>query len=104
VGIPETFNHPLGLHVQTPRVYDDNGGRSAIYHGQMDHRSIAVIWRESEGWRGKAFECDKYFVATPKLTEGADQAFANGGSVIPNAHALEFIFKAPMCAPVEARR
>jgi predicted nucleotidyltransferase len=98
VGISETFNYLLGLHVQTRRVYDDDGRRYVIYRGQRGHRSIAVIRRESEGWQGKAFERDKDFEATPKLTEGADQEVANGDAVITNARALESIFKVPMCA------
>jgi uncharacterized protein len=68
------------------------------YRSQTDCRHYAVIWRGSEGWQGKAFERDKDFVATPKLPDSADQAFANGDAVITNARALESIFKAPMGA------
>jgi predicted nucleotidyltransferase len=42
-------------------------------------------------------KCEKDFVATPKLLGGADDAFTNGDTVIPNAPALEAIFKAPRC-------
>jgi adenine-specific DNA-methyltransferase len=41
-------------------------------------------------------------VIKQKLTEGADEVFVNGDSLIPNARALEPIFKARMFAPVEA--
>ena len=37
-----------------------------------------------------------------KLAAGADEVFVNGDSFIPNARALEPIFKARMFAPVEA--
>jgi hypothetical protein len=47
---------------------------------------------------------EKDVVATPKLTDGADEVFANGDAVSPSAPALAFILKAPMCAPVEAGR
>jgi adenine-specific DNA-methyltransferase len=47
-------------------------------------------------------ERDKKFVAEQKLTEGADEVFVNGDSFIPNARALEPVFKARMFAPVEA--
>lgn len=102
VDIPETFNYLLGLHVSTRKVYDDNRRRYLVYHGRIDHRRIAVIWRETEGWTKEDLERDKKFVAEQKLTEGADEVFVNGDSFIPNAKALEPVFKARMFAPVEA--
>jgi len=100
--IPETFNYLLGLHVQTRRVYDDGGRRYLVYRGGIHHRNIAIIWRETEGWQKAEFERDKQIVAERKLAEGADEVFVNGDSFIPNARALEPIFKARMFAPVEA--
>lgn len=102
VDLPETFNYLLGLHVSTRKVYDDDGRRYLVYHGRIDHRRIAVIWRETEGWEKKDLERDKKFVAEQKLTEAADEVFVNGDSFIPNAKALEPVFKARMFAPVEA--
>ncbi len=64
-------------------------------------RQIVVIWRETEGWQKANLERDKKFVAERKLTEGADEVFINGDSFIPNARALEPVFKARMFAPVE---
>ena len=66
------------------------------------HRTVAVIWRETEGWQQADFERDKEFVAAQKLTEAADDVFVNGDSFIPGARALEPVFKARMFAPVEA--
>jgi adenine-specific DNA-methyltransferase len=109
--IPETFNYLLGLYVQTRRVYDDNGRRYLVYRGRIDlpasagqagHRHIVVIWRETEGWQKADLERDKKFVAEQKLTEDADEVFVNGDSFIPNAKALEPVFKARMFAPVES--
>jgi adenine-specific DNA-methyltransferase len=102
VDVPETFNYLLGLRVQTRRVYDDKGRRYLVYRGRIDHRNVAVIWRETKGWQKADYERDKKFVAGQKLTEGADEVFVNGDSIIPNARALEPIFKARMFAPVEA--
>ncbi|WP_018718294.1 DNA methyltransferase [Arhodomonas aquaeolei] len=102
VDIPETFNYLLGLHVSTRKVYDDDGRRYLVYHGRIDHRRIAVIWRETEGWQKKDLERDKKFVVEQKLAEGVDEVFVNGDSFIPNAKALEPVFKARMFAPVEA--
>jgi adenine-specific DNA-methyltransferase len=101
VDIPETFNYLLGLHVQTRHVYDDEGRRYVVYRGRIDHRNIAVIWRDTEGYKKADFERDKKFVIKQKLTEGADEVFVNGDSLIPNARALEPIFKSCMFAPVE---
>ena len=100
--VPETFNYLLGLHVETRRAYDDGGRRYLVYRGRIDHRQVAVIWRETEGWKKADLERDKKFVAEQKLIEGADEVFVNGDSFIPNAKALEPVFKARMFAPVEA--
>jgi adenine-specific DNA-methyltransferase len=101
--VPETFNYLLGLEVQTRKVYDDDGRRYLVYRGQTrEGRQVAVIWRETEGWQKEDYERDKKFVAEQKLTDGADEVFINGDSFIPNAKALEPVFKARMFAPVEA--
>jgi len=100
--VPETFNYLLGLHVRTRRVYNDAGRRYLVYRGRIDHRQIVVIWRETEDWQKADLERDKKFVAMQKLTEGADEVFVNGDSFIPNARALEPVFKARMFAEVQA--
>ena len=102
VDIPETFAYLLGLHVQTRRTHDDGGRRYLVYRGRIDHRQVAVIWRETEGWGQADYERDRQFVAEHKLAEGADEIFVNGDSFIPDAWALEPIFKARMFAPAEA--
>lgn len=102
VDVPETFNYLLGLHVATRKVYDDDGRRYLVYRGAIDHRQVAVIWRETDGWQKKDLERDKKFVADEKLTDGADEVFVNGDSFIPNARALEPVFKARMFSTVEA--
>ncbi|HPV12309.1 MAG: site-specific DNA-methyltransferase [Verrucomicrobia bacterium] len=102
VDVPETFNYLLGLHVSTRKVYDDGGRRYLVYRGRIDHRQIAVIWRDTDAWQKKDLERDKKFVADQKLTEGADEVFVNGDSFIPNARALEPVFKARMFSTVEA--
>jgi hypothetical protein len=60
------------------------------------------VWRENEGWQKADLERDKKFVAEKKLTEGVDEVFVNGDSFIPNAKALEPLFKARMFAEVQA--
>jgi len=102
VDVSETFNYLLGLHVQSRRVYDDSGRRYLVYCGQIrDGRRVVVIWRETEGWQKADLERDREFVAEQKLTESADEVFVNGDSFIPNARALEPVFKARMFAQVE---
>ena len=61
-----------------------------------------VIWRDCSGWTKEDFVRDKLFVAEHKLTEGADEIFVNGDSVIPGARSLDGVFKARMFAPVGA--
>jgi hypothetical protein len=69
--------------------------------GKIDYRQVVVIWRETEGWEKSDLERDKKFVADQKLTEGVDEVFVNGDSFIPNARALEPMFKARMFAEVQ---
>lgn len=61
-----------------------------------DTWSIVVIRRETKGWQKAELERDKKFVAGQKLTDGADEVFVNGDSFIPEAKALDPLFKARM--------
>jgi adenine-specific DNA-methyltransferase len=101
VDIPETFNYLLGLNVEMRNIYDDHGRRYLVYRGRANHRRVAVIWRETDGWKKADFERDKRFVLEQKLAEAMDEVFVNGDSFIPGARALEPVFKARMFASVE---
>ena len=97
--IPETFNYLMGLHIETRRVYDDDGRYYLVYRGQTrEGRRMAVIWRETEGWQKSDFERDKDFVTEQKFSDGVDEIFVNGDSFIREAKALESMFKARMFA------
>jgi adenine-specific DNA-methyltransferase len=96
VDIPETFAYLLGMHVTTRRVYTDKDRRYLVYRGRIDHREIAVIWRDIAGWEKDNYERDKKFVADQKVAEGADEVFVNGDSLIPNARTLDGLFKSRM--------
>ena len=102
VDIPETFNYLLGLHVKTRRVLYDGNRLYLVYRGRIDHREVVIIWRENKDWTKEDLQRDKDFVAEQKLTDGADEVYVNGDSLIRGAKALEPVFKARMFAPVEA--
>jgi adenine-specific DNA-methyltransferase len=103
VDLPETFAYLLGLNVRKRQVINDSDRRYLIYHGDTrEGRKVAVIWRETEGWKDKDYTRDKVFVASQQLTEGVDDVYVNGDSYIPGARALEPLFKARMFADVEA--
>jgi adenine-specific DNA-methyltransferase len=102
VDLPETFNYLLGLDVQARKVYDDDRRRYLVYRGALRNgRSVAVIWRETEGWEQADYERDRDFVAEHEMAAGADEVYVNGDSFIPGARALEGLFKARMFAEVE---
>jgi adenine-specific DNA-methyltransferase len=104
VDLPETFAYLLGLYVQKRQALNDNDNdrRYLVYRGATrEGRKVAVIWRETEGWKEKDYKRDKEFVAAQKLTEGMDEVYVNGDSYIPGARALEKLFKERMFAPVE---
>ena len=103
VDVPETFNYLLGLNVRTRRTYDDGGRRYLVYRGETraePGREVAVIWRETAGWAEDDFKRDRAFVAEQGLATGADVVYVNGDSAIPNARAVEPLFKARMFAGV----
>ena len=100
--IPETFNYLLGLRVETRRVYYDDDRRYLVYRGQIDERRVAVIWRETQEWDKAALVRDKEFVADQQLTDGADEVYVNGDSLIREAKALEPVFKRRMFAETQA--
>jgi len=102
VDLPETFNYLLGLDVQTRKAYTDNGRRYLVYRGALRNgRTVAFLWRETQGWTKADYERDRDFVAEQKLTDGADDVFVNGDSLIPGAQSLDPLFKERMFAGVE---
>jgi len=103
VDLPETFAYLLGLDVQTRRMYDDAGRRYLVYRGSLRNgRTVAVLWRDTQGWTQEDYERDAAFVAGQKLTAGADDIYVNGDSRIPGARSLDPLFKERMLATVEA--
>ncbi|MCL6561238.1 MAG: site-specific DNA-methyltransferase, partial [Firmicutes bacterium] len=96
VDLPETFNYLLGLHVTSRRALEDDGRRYLVYRGRRDHRTVAVIWRETAGWSESDYEREKEFLAKQGLVEGADEIFTNGDSLIPGARSLDGLFKSRM--------
>ncbi len=100
--ISETFNYLLGLCVQTRRVYNNEGHRYLVYTGKnREDSAVTVIWRETEGWEQEDYARDRDFIAGLQLTAGADEVFVNGDSLIPDAQALEPLFKSRMFAGVD---
>ncbi|MCX6983256.1 MAG: DNA methyltransferase, partial [Lentisphaerae bacterium] len=64
VDLPETFNYLLGLSVQKRQVLNDGGKHYLSYLGTTrEGRTVAVIWRDTEGWKEKDYKHDKEFVA-----------------------------------------
>ena len=117
VDLPETFNYLIGLDVETRCVLPSPlpspqggegaaeqrmGGQYLVYRGTTrEGRRVVVIWRETAGWTEDDYRRDRDVVADNHLTDGADEVFVNGDSLIPGARALEAVFKARMFAGVE---
>lgn len=100
VDIPETFNYLIGLCVETRRVYYDDDLRYLVFYGRIEQRRIVVIWRDIKDWDKTSLERDQAFVAENILTEGMDEVYVNGDSLIREAKALELMFKRQMFAKV----
>jgi len=102
VDLPETFNYLIGLEVEGRQVLQGGNRRYLVYRGTTrDGRRVAVIWRETEGWTEEDYQRDADFAAEQKLTEGADEVFVNGDSVIPGARSLDGLFKARLFGQAE---
>ena len=103
VDLAETFNYLLGLNVRTREVFEGNRRRYLVYRGETrgrPDREVAVIWRKTEGWTDTEFAQDRDFVTQKILAAPADTVYVNGDSAIPNAKAIEPLFKARMFAGV----
>ncbi len=101
VDLPETFNYLIGLRVKTRKVYKDGDRRYLVYRGSNERSEVVVIWRDAKGWTQADLERDKQFVLEQKLTEGADEVYINGDSFIPEARALDPVFKRLMLGGAE---
>ena len=102
VDLPETFNCLIGLDVEKRLSLQDGDRRYLVYLGTMrDGRKAVIIWRETKDWTVEDFRRDAAFVAEQKLTEGVDELFVNGDSVIPGARPLDSVFKARLFAETE---
>lgn len=99
VDLAETFNFLVGLEIHKRKVFNNNGRRYLVYLGEIRAelgRMVAVIWRETKGWREDDFAKDRDFVVKHILAEDAETIYVNGDSAIPNAKPIEPIFKARM--------
>ncbi len=94
--VPETFNYLIGLRVETRRVCYEDDRRYVVYRGRIEQRRVVVIWRETQDWDKAALERDMAFITCRKLTEGADEIYVNGDSLIREAKALDPVFKRRM--------
>ena len=61
----EVGGHPRDLRLPprparpTRKVHDDADRRYLVYRGRIDHRQVAVIWRDTEGWGQEDYERDR---------------------------------------------
>ncbi len=118
VDLPETFNYLIGLDVETRKVFtrrrrdtEEHLGvsvspgevRYLLYRGTLRNgRKAAILWRETKDWTQADYEWEAVFVAEHQLTDGADEIFVNGDSVIPGAQSLDGLFKARLFGGTEA--
>jgi len=93
VDLPETFNYLLGISVQTRHCLYDEGRRYLIYRGTVGQKTVAILWRDTEGWGQQDWERDYRFIQAHKLTEGASEVYVNTDSIVPEAKSLDALFK-----------
>ena len=101
VDLPETFNYLLGLTVKTRQCLSDGERRYLIYRGTVGQKTVAIIWRKTEGWGTEDWEQDYRFIQEHKLTEDADEVYVNTDSIVPEAKPLDPLFKRLMFAETD---
>jgi adenine-specific DNA-methyltransferase len=101
VDLMETFNYLLGLEVNRIRTYRPKDDEERVYRvvfGNLDGKSVAVVWRNTDGLD---LEADKKFIEKEIIgDEAIDLLYINGDSIVPNAHPIEKTFKERMFAPL----
>ena len=93
VDLPETFNYLLGISVKTRCCLCDEDRRYLVYRGTVGQKTVAIIWRTTEGWGTEDWERDYRFIQEHKLTEDADEVYVNTDSIVPEAKPLDPVFK-----------
>ena len=93
VDLPETFNHLLGLAVQTRQCLHDDDRRYLVYKGTVGQKIVVIIWRDTEGWEQHDWEKDYRFIEKHKFTEGADTVYVNTDSIVQETESLDPLFK-----------
>lgn len=102
VDLPETFTYLLGMDIKTRKVYNNDGKYYLVYRGTLRNgRTVVVIWRDIKNWTEEDYEREREFMANQKLTDGAEEIYVNGDSIIPGAQSLDPIFKHRMFMKVE---
>jgi adenine-specific DNA-methyltransferase len=97
--LPETFSYLVGLIVETRTVHERKAeGRSdryLLYRGKTREPGTptAVLWRDIEGWKEDDFQCEKEWLTSEKLLDGADRIYVSGTSSIEGAESLDPLFK-----------
>ena len=93
VDLPETFNYLLGVSVQTRQSLKDDERRYLVYRGTVGHKSIVIIWRDTEHWGNTDWERDYSFIQEQQLTKDADEVYLNTNSIVPDAKSIDPLFK-----------
>ncbi|NPV82328.1 MAG: site-specific DNA-methyltransferase [Candidatus Aminicenantes bacterium] len=102
VDLPETFAYLIGMDVKTRRVYENYGKHYMVYRGTLRNgKTIVVIWREVKDWSEEDYRRELEFISNQKITDGAEEIYVNGDSIIPGAQSLDPIFKHRMFMGVE---
>ena len=94
--LPETFNYLIGLHVKSRRIFRGGNRRYLIYRGIADGVEVAVIWRDTKGWKSSDRERDRDIIQRNKFAEGAERIYVNDDSLVKGAESLDPFFKSAM--------
>ena len=92
--------------MQTRRVYEDDGRRYLVYKGEpreASGRTVAVIWRKTEGWKHPDFERDRGFVEEHKLAESR-QSLRQRRFFHSKSETVERLFRERMFARIDVNR
>jgi adenine-specific DNA-methyltransferase len=103
VDLEATFNHLIGLRVETRRVHHhgDDGRRYVVVTGTVTRdgavEDVMVLWRDRAGLDDAALRDEKAWVEAEVIGDSTfDTVYVNGTSFIEGAEPLEIPFRERM--------
>jgi len=97
VDLVETFNYPIGLHMQKCITKDINGKKYQFVYGHNNaNKNILVVWRSVKDWTLDDYKADAAALKVELKAFTYDQLYINDQAHIEGYQPREGVFKNKM--------